>query len=201
MMLELAPGIIIILVFFITIGLVLIQSKRNDEEQKVVDGIIDRAIKDSVPVEPAEKKKKLPIHDMPIGGVQHTIYTCYLEGKSPREILNDPRLAEWRSTGKSFDKFIYIEYIGIQMVKDGIIDSTHEDQKKIDNRFKPIGNIDPICPCCNFRLEKRPRKTKKCPNCGAFIYVLPRPYDRQRVLVTESQAKQIKEQWNQHHSR
>jgi len=200
-MLELAPGIIIIVVFFIAVGFMLAKSKKDNDEQKVVDEIIDKAIKSNVVHAPAKKTKASSFKDMAVGSIEHTIYTCYLEGKSPREILDDPRLSEWRSTGKSFDKFIYIEYIGIQMVKDGIIDSTHEDSKKIDKSFKPIGNIDPICPCCNFRLDKKPGKRKKCPNCGAFIYVLPRPYDRERVLVTESQAKQIKEQWNQHHNR
>ncbi|MBC8391410.1 MAG: hypothetical protein H8E17_02430 [Deltaproteobacteria bacterium] len=199
-MLELAPGIIIIIIFFIAVGFMLAKSKKDKDEQNVVDGIIDKAIKSNVVHAPVKKTKSSSFKDMAVGSIEHTIYTCYLEGKSTAEIFHDPRLAEWKSKGKIYDKIIYIEYVGIQMIKDGLIDSTKED-RKIDKTFKPIGNIDPVCPCCNFRFDKKPGKTKKCPNCGAFIYVLPRPYDRERVLVSESQAKQIKEQWNQHHNR
>ena len=178
----------------------LAKSKRDRDEQKVVDEIIDKAIKNNVDHAPAKKTKSSSFKDMAVGSIEHTIYTCYLEGKSTADIFHDPRLAEWKSQGKMYDKIIFIEYVGIQMIKEGLIDSTKED-RKIDKTFKPIGNIDPVCPCCNFRFDKKPRTKKKCPNCGSFIYVNTRPYDRERVLVTESQVQQIKAQWDQYRKR
>jgi predicted RNA-binding Zn-ribbon protein involved in translation (DUF1610 family) len=59
-----------------------------------------------------------------------------------------------------------------------------------------VGNIDAVCPHCNQALQKKPGRKKKCPKCGQFIYVRTRPSDRQQVLVTESQAAQIEEQWS-----
>ena len=38
--------------------------------------------------------------------------------------------------------------------------------------------------------------SKKCSHCGNLIYVRTRPLDRQRVLVTESQASELAEQWS-----
>jgi len=62
--------------------------------------------------------------------------------------------------------------------------------------FPSIGNLEAVCPHCNHPLEKRPGKKKQCPHCGQFMYVRTRPSDEQQVLVTESQADQIAEQWS-----
>ena len=39
------------------------------------------------------------------------------------------------------------------------------------------------CPYCEFELEKKPTRKKKCPNCSEYIYV------RKGVLYTEEQAE------------
>lgn len=59
-----------------------------------------------------------------------------------------------------------------------------------------IGNDNPVCPYCNFKLEKMPAKKKKCPNCGEFILVRTRPSNQKKILVTAEQAEQVEEQWS-----
>ncbi len=199
-MLELLPGIIIVIVFFVAVGFMIAKSGQDKDTRKVVGEIIDNALKDDVEIASAKQPKPSLINDLAVGSVEHTIYTCYLEGKCAAEILRDSRLAEWKSKGKSYDKIIYIEYIGIKMIKDGIIDSTKK-KLKIDHTLKAIGNLDPICPCCNFRLDKKPNNKKKCPHCGSIIYVCIRPHDREKVLVSETQAKEIKRQWDEYRNR
>jgi len=198
--LELLPGILIFIVFFIAIGVMIAKSGQDKDSRKVDIEIIDNALKDDVEIASAKQPKPSLINKLADGSVEHTIYTCYLEGKCAAEILRDSRLAEWKSKGKIYDKIIYIEYIGIQMIKEGIVDSTKK-KLKIDHTLEAIGNIDPICPCCNFRLDKKPNNKKKCPNCASMIYVRIRPHDREKVLVSENQAIQIKHQWEQYRNR
>lgn len=199
-MLELLPGILIFIVFFIAVGVMIAKSGQDKDSRKVDIEIIDNALKDDVEIASAKQPKPSLINKLAVGSVEHTIYTCYLEGKCAAEILRDSRLAEWKSKGKIYDKIIYIEYIGIQMIKEGIVDSTKK-KLKIDHTLEAIGNIDPICPCCNFRLDKKPNNNKKCPNCASIIYVRIRPHDREKVLVSENQAIQIKHQWEQYRNR
>lgn len=71
-----------------------------------------------------------------------------------------------------------------------------EQEKKFKSILTSIGNLERICPNCNKQLEKKPGRKSKCPHCGNFIYVRTRPLDRQRVLVTESQASELEEQWS-----
>lgn len=58
-----------------------------------------------------------------------------------------------------------------------------------------IGTLNSTCPYCTTALNKKPDKKTKCLACGNYIFVRTRPTDRERVLVTESQAEQIKAQW------
>ena len=199
-MLELLPGILILIVFFIAVGVMIAKSGQDNDTRKVVSEIIDNDLKDDLKIAPAKEPKQPHFNGLEVGSVEHTIYTCYLEGKCAAEILRDSRLAEWKSKGKIYDKIIYIEYIGIQMIKEGIVDSTKK-KLKIDHTLEAIGNIDPICPYCNFRLDKKPNNKKKCPNCASIIYVRIRPHDREKVLVSETQAIQIKNQWEQYRNR
>lgn len=60
---------------------------------------------------------------------------------------------------------------------------------------KLLGNTDSICPHCSKPLGKMPRRKKKCPHCGQFMYVRTRPDDGRRVLVTEEGTRQIEEPW------
>jgi hypothetical protein len=50
---------------------------------------------------------------------------------------------------------------------------------------------EPRCPYCHARLDTAPKAKKMCPSCGKFIFVRTRPSDRQRVLMTEQEAKNI----------
>jgi len=52
------------------------------------------------------------------------------------------------------------------------------------------------CPYCDTRLDPTPKKKRNCPSCGKVILVRTRPSDRQRVLVTEEEAKKIEEEWS-----
>ena len=199
-MLELLPGILILIVFLIAVGFMIAKSGQDKDSRKVDIEIIDNTLKNDVEIVSAKEPRPSLFSDLAVGSVEHTIYTCYLEGKCAAEILRDSRLAEWKSKGKIYDKIIYIEYIGIQMIKEGIVDTTKK-KLEIDHTLKAIGNVDPICPCCNFRLDKKPNNKKKCPNCGSIIYVCIRPHDREKVLASETQAIQIKHQWEQYRNR
>lgn len=59
-----------------------------------------------------------------------------------------------------------------------------------------IGETQSICPYCQEPLEKKPGSKKKCPHCGNFIYVRTRPHDQQKILVKETDLKQIEYLWN-----
>ncbi|GEM_PF-6067870 len=61
--------------------------------------------------------------------------------------------------------------------------------------IKPIGNEHSKCPYCNFVLAKRPQAKTKCTNCKNPIYSRIRPFDEQKVLLTENDAEQVEIQW------
>lgn len=63
--------------------------------------------------------------------------------------------------------------------------------------FTAIGCTEPNCPYCSAALEKMPGRKKKCPSCTRDILVRTRPLDRKRVLVTDSQAEDLEEQWEE----
>jgi predicted RNA-binding Zn-ribbon protein involved in translation (DUF1610 family) len=62
-------------------------------------------------------------------------------------------------------------------------------------KHEKLGNTKSICPYCNQVLVKRPKRKKKCPHCGNYIFVRTRPADNKKVLVTEEQASIIDIQW------
>ncbi len=69
--------------------------------------------------------------------------------------------------------------------------------KKIFSSHK--GNAvesESICPYCKNTLEKKPTRKKKCSNCNNFIFVRTLPSTRQKVLVTENEAKKIDLEWD-----
>jgi DNA-directed RNA polymerase subunit RPC12/RpoP len=51
------------------------------------------------------------------------------------------------------------------------------------------------CPYCGKHLRDIPKRKKKCPHCGEFIYVRTLPKTRERLLVTSTQAEQIDAEW------
>lgn len=57
------------------------------------------------------------------------------------------------------------------------------------------------CPYCGCVLEEKPTRKKKCPECGKPIYVRTLPSTREKVLVTESRASEIEEEWGRIHWR
>ncbi len=68
-----------------------------------------------------------------------------------------------------------------------------------NSQFNEIGRLDNLCPNCEAPFATRPNKKTKCANCGSFVFVRTRPFDRQRVLVTESQALLLEMEWSQYH--
>lgn len=71
---------------------------------------------------------------------------------------------------------------------------TSIDLESIPNS-KTIGEVDAVCPYCSKKLEKKPSRKKKCPHCENYIYSRTRPYDKKKILITESEIDQIEEQW------
>ncbi len=58
-------------------------------------------------------------------------------------------------------------------------------------RTEPI----PICPYCDFKLDKMPSRKKKCPNCKEDIYVRFDPKIEQYILLNdENKANEMSEQ-------
>ena len=63
-------------------------------------------------------------------------------------------------------------------------------------------SVGAVCPYCKQILEMRPKRKKKCPHCGSYIYVRSLPTgDHQKVLVTEDRAKEIEKEWKRVHFR
>jgi hypothetical protein len=59
----------------------------------------------------------------------------------------------------------------------------------------PIGSLAAACPHCSHPLKPRPKRKKKCPKCGQYMFARTRPTDSKQILVTAAQAEQIEEQW------
>ena len=64
-----------------------------------------------------------------------------------------------------------------------------------------IGRTEPICPHCNAALETMPATTAYCPHCRNEILVMTRPKDKATVLVNETEASQLHEEWQAYHER
>jgi DNA-directed RNA polymerase subunit RPC12/RpoP len=68
-----------------------------------------------------------------------------------------------------------------------------------DKRFNKIGRLENVCPNCGVALAKRPGSKTRCQHCGGFIFVRTRPFDRQRVLLTEAEVNIVEAEWTQYH--
>jgi len=55
------------------------------------------------------------------------------------------------------------------------------------------------CPYCCFQFLRMPTRKRKCPSCHNLVYVKTRPSNRQKQLVTESQAVTIDREWKKYH--
>ena len=71
----------------------------------------------------------------------------------------------------------------------------HEVPKSPPPKLSEIGRLDGACPYCGESLAKRPERKTVCPSCRNAIYVRMRPFDRERVLLTEQQASKIEAEW------
>lgn len=68
--------------------------------------------------------------------------------------------------------------------------SQRERNKQIQEHLhKDVGNIKPICPYCNCYLPFFPTKKTTCKNP---IFIVTRPADSKRVLVTEKDKERLK---------
>jgi uncharacterized Zn finger protein (UPF0148 family) len=74
--------------------------------------------------------------------------------------------------------------------------STKRPSRSLKITLTEIGHLDNACPNCGVVLSERPGRKTKCPHCGGFIFVRTRPFDRQRVLVTEEQARLLEAEWS-----
>ncbi|MHC3130322.1 MAG: hypothetical protein IBV52_09640 [Candidatus Bathyarchaeota archaeon] len=84
-----------------------------------------------------------------------------------------------------FDKFKKPK--GEELPKDVSVERQYPKTEKPSRK----SIIDTKCPYCNASLYPVPTRKKKCPSCGEFIYVRTRPSDRQRILVTDEEAKSL----------
>ncbi len=58
-----------------------------------------------------------------------------------------------------------------------------------------------LCPYCGYDLEVMPQRKKKCPSCSRPIYIKSTPNNRERRLMTETQAEEAEKQWSSYHQR
>ena len=88
--------------------------------------------------------------------------------------------------------------------KNNITITPQETSRNIISGLTEIGNVNPVCPSCNFGLDEKPERKKKCPHCGDNIFVRTRPLDRKKVLISDKQIDQLDLQWqlyNEHKER
>lgn len=57
----------------------------------------------------------------------------------------------------------------------------------------------PKCPCCGGVLKKQPQRKIKCPSCGEYIYVKSTPDNRDRRMMTKSEAQDAEIKWSEYH--
>jgi hypothetical protein len=67
--------------------------------------------------------------------------------------------------------------------------------------YTPIGRLEGVCPHCRAELPAWPTRSGPCADCGGEILVRSRPLDRERVLVTETEAEALEAQWELHRER
>lgn len=77
----------------------------------------------------------------------------------------------------------------------------HRHTNHKESRYSEIGNLDAVCSYCNATLDKKPGAKKRCPHCGEYIYVMTRPLDDERVLVTAEQRQTLSQEWSYRHMR
>lgn len=74
-------------------------------------------------------------------------------------------------------------------------DKTVSETNQSSSLSKNIGNTTAVCPYCNEKLEKMPKRKTKCSNCDNHIYKRTRPYDEAHIIIREDQIDAIEEEW------
>ncbi len=64
-----------------------------------------------------------------------------------------------------------------------------------------MANLQVLCPYCAEDLKVKPQRKKKCPSCMRSIYVKSTPSDREKRLMTETEADQAEREWSAYHLR
>lgn len=58
---------------------------------------------------------------------------------------------------------------------------------------------EPRCPYCAAPLPKMPARKTKCKSCGQYMYVKSTPDNREKRLMTETQAEAAERLWTAHY--
>jgi len=77
----------------------------------------------------------------------------------------------------------------------GSSERTAKKTGQISSITKNVGNTNAICPYCEERLEKMPKRKTKCPKCENYIYKRTRPHDEVDIIIREDQIDIIEEGW------
>lgn len=64
-------------------------------------------------------------------------------------------------------------------------------------------SIDWICPHCAYRFSEEPKRKRKCPDCGGRLFRWSDPDIKgaTKILVTESQLRELQRKWIRKHAR
>ena len=59
----------------------------------------------------------------------------------------------------------------------------------------------PLCPYCSFDFGDIPKRKRKCPSCGGVVYLKSTPANRDKRLMTASEAESAEDLWQKYHTR
>ncbi len=74
----------------------------------------------------------------------------------------------------------------------------NDQPRKLKIELSEIGRLDDHCPYCGAALKKRPARRTACKQCLHDIFVRTRPLDKERVLLTEQEAKVVELEWSRY---
>ena len=77
------------------------------------------------------------------------------------------------------------------------VDFLNVEIPQSEQRGEPLDGREAVCPHCNGVLKKIPGAKTKCPLCYGYIYVRTEPTSNTRILVSESRANEIDDEWGE----
>ena len=77
------------------------------------------------------------------------------------------------------------------------VDFPNVEIPQSEQRGEPLDGRKAVCPHCNGVLKKIPGAKTKCPLCYEYIYVRTEPKSNTRILVSESRANEIDDEWGE----